>query len=63
MEDSDKHDSRIFLISMILSTYWIYNSIGNLDENSLNFIYTVVNMAKEIASRNNNFDINFPQYI
>ena len=63
MEDSDKHDSRIFLISMILSTYWIYNSIGNLDENSLLYIYTVVNMAKEIVSRNNNFDINFPQYI
>lgn len=37
-----------------------YNSIGNIDENSLNYIYTIVNLAKELAKHNGNSDFNFP---
>lgn len=33
-EDSD-HDARIFSLAVLLGSYFIYNSIGSIDESSL----------------------------
>ena len=33
-EDSN-HDTRIFLLALLISSYFIYNSMGPIDENAL----------------------------
>jgi len=31
----ENHDTRIFLLALLLSSYFIYNSMGTIDENAL----------------------------
>ncbi len=35
-DEEVNHDSKIFLFSMLLSSYFIYNSVGSIDENAIN---------------------------
>lgn len=46
MDENANHDTRIFLFSLLLSSYFIYNSVGSIDENALNTISLIVNLAK-----------------
>lgn len=48
MDENVNHDTRIFLFSLLLSSFFIYNSLGSIDENALNNISLIVNLAKEI---------------
>jgi hypothetical protein len=48
MDEDVNHDSRIFLFSLLLSSYFIYNSSGNIDENALNGLSLIINLAKDI---------------
>ena len=48
MDENVNHDTRIFLFSLLLSSYFIYNSVGSIDENALNSISLIVNLAKVI---------------
>ena len=48
MDENVNHDSRIFLFSLLLSSYFIYNSVGNIDENALNNLSLIINLAKDI---------------
>lgn len=50
MDEDINHDSRIFLLSLLLSTYFIYNSVGNIDENAINNISMICNLAKEMTN-------------
>lgn len=54
MDENANHDSRIFLFSLLLSSYFIYNSVGSIDENALNTLNLVINLAKDIQSKTNN---------
>lgn len=47
-DENVNHDSRIFLFSLLLSSFFIYNSVGNIDENALNALSLVINLAKDI---------------
>lgn len=47
-DENVNHDSRIFLFSLLLSSYFIYNSVGNIDENALNALSLIINLAKDI---------------
>lgn len=51
MDENANHDTRIFLISILLSSYFIYNSIGSIDENALNTLALVINLAKDVKVR------------
>lgn len=51
MDENLNHDSRIFLFSLLLSSYFIYNSVGSIDENALNNLNTVINLAKDIQTK------------
>lgn len=51
MDEGTNHDSRIFLFSLLLSSYFIYNSVGSIDENSLNSLSLIINLAKEIQTK------------
>ena len=39
---------RIFSLALLLSSYFIYNSTGSIDENALNNLSLVVNLTKHI---------------
>ena len=53
MDENVNHDSRIFLFSLLLSSYFIYNSVGNIDELALNNISLITNLAKDIHINEN----------
>lgn len=48
MDENVNHDSRIFLFSLLLSSFFVYNSVGNIDENALNSLSLIINLAKDI---------------
>jgi hypothetical protein len=48
MDENVNHDSRIFLFSLLCSSFFIYNSVGNIDENALNNLSLIINLAKDI---------------
>ena len=53
MDENANHDSRIFLFSLLLSSYFIYNSVGSIDENALTTLNLIINLAKEIQTKSN----------
>ncbi|KAL4442538.1 hypothetical protein ABPG74_006940 [Tetrahymena malaccensis] len=54
MDENLNHDSRIFLFSLLLSSYFIYNSQGSIDENALNNLSLIINLAKDIQIKSKN---------
>lgn len=71
MDESENHDTRIFLFAILLSSYFIYNSLGSIDEKALQTLSLVVNLAKDIRTRLNGKDspdeeeiaLNFPSFL
>lgn len=65
MDENANHDSRIFLFSLLLSSYFIYNSNGSIDENALNTLNLIINLAKDIQTKTNscNEDAHFPSFL
>ena len=65
MDENANHDSRIFLFSLLLSSYFIYNSNGSIDENALNTLNLIINLAKDIQTKTNNSseDAHFPSFL
>ena len=53
MDENTNHDSRIFLFSLLLSSFFIYNSVGSIDENALSSLNLILNLAKEIQTKSN----------
>lgn len=51
MDENANHDSRIFLFSLLLSSYFIYNSVGSIDENAINTLNLIINLAKDIQTK------------
>ena len=48
--DAD-HDAKIFALALLLSSYFIYNSVGSIDENALNALSLVVELTKHIKTK------------
>jgi hypothetical protein len=40
---------RIFSMALLLSSFFIYNSVGSIDENALSNLSLVVNLTKHIS--------------
>jgi hypothetical protein len=50
--DRDKtHDAKIFSLALLLSSYFIYNSLGTIDEQAIEGISLVANLTKHIHVR------------
>lgn len=47
-DENIEHDYKIFTLSMLLSSYLIYNSVGAIDENSLENLDCVINLSNKI---------------
>jgi hypothetical protein len=50
-DETQNHDVRIFTLAILLSSFFIYNSMGSIDETSLNQLSLVVNLTKNIQLR------------
>ena len=66
--DRDKSiDQRIFVLSILLSSYFIFNSMHSIDEASIEALSLVIQFAKKIQTEfvNNeeNFNNNFPKFL
>ena len=47
-DETQDHDVRVFCLAILLSSYFVYNSMGTIDENALCQLYLVVNLTKNI---------------
>ena len=50
-DEDANHDTKIFMLAVLLSSYFIYNSVGSIDENALNNISLVLNLTKNLQVR------------
>jgi hypothetical protein len=50
-DQETNHDTKIFMLSVLLSSFFIYNSIGSIDENALNNLSLIVNLTKNLQIR------------
>jgi hypothetical protein len=47
-DEEQNHDTKIFLLALLMSSLLIYNSVGTIDENALNDLSLVVNLSKSL---------------
>ena len=57
-DEEVNHDSKIFLIAIIISSLFIYNSFGTIDEVALNNLSLILNLSKSLKIRNNSNSLN-----
>jgi hypothetical protein len=43
--EDQNHDTRIFLLALLLSSFFIYNSMGTIDENALQNLSLIANLS------------------
>lgn len=61
---NNNNDSKILMFALLLSSFFIYNSVGSIDENSLNCLALIINLAKEVQSRaGEEADCYFPSFL
>lgn len=51
LDEDANHDTRIFLLALLLASTFIYNSVGSLDESALNNLSLIVNLTKQLQVR------------
>eukprot|EP00357_Protocruzia_adherens_P021897 CAMPEP_0115015452 /NCGR_PEP_ID=MMETSP0216-20121206/26784_1 /TAXON_ID=223996 /ORGANISM="Protocruzia adherens, Strain Boccale" /LENGTH=1622 /DNA_ID=CAMNT_0002385589 /DNA_START=185 /DNA_END=5053 /DNA_ORIENTATION=+ len=47
-DEDTNHDTRVFSLAILFSSFFLYNSVGSLDESALNSLSFVVNLTKHI---------------
>jgi hypothetical protein len=52
-DEEINHDSKIFLIAVLISSLFIFNSFGNIDENAINSLSFILNLSKTIKLSEN----------
>jgi hypothetical protein len=48
LDEDSNHDVRIFSLSILLSSFFLYNSVGSIDENALSSLSLVINLTRHI---------------
>ena len=56
LDANSTHDTRIFCLALLLSSYFIYNSVGTIDEEALNTLSLVVKVAEQIRKSDKNLN-------
>ena len=51
-DEEVNHDSKIFLIAILISSLFIFNSFGTIDENAINSLSFVLNLSKNLKLKN-----------
>lgn len=52
-DEDINHDTKIFTLAILLSSYFVYNSIGTIDEKTIQSLSFVVNVSKHIQLKSN----------
>lgn len=60
-QDSD-HDTRIFAMAVLISSYFVYNSVGSIDETALQNLSLVVNLTKHIHIKSQQHEVDSADY-
>lgn len=68
VDKNQNYDVQIFTLAMLLSSFFIFNSYGVIDENSLNSLSLVTTLAQRIQSLENEEDVvhlinHFPTFL
>ncbi len=53
LDESHNHDNKIFALTILISSMFIYNSMGSIDENAVQNLSLVVNLTKNIQIKSN----------
>ncbi|CAI2381191.1 unnamed protein product [Moneuplotes crassus] len=65
LNEDANHDTRIFLLALLISSYFIFNSMGTIDESALQNISLIINLSKEIQVKERELNTNteeIPKY-
>jgi len=64
LDEDSNHDVRIFSLAILLSSYFLYNSVGSIDESALSNLSLVVNLTRNIhlKSNSNSDDVDTEEY-
>ena len=55
-DEDQNHDNKIFTLGLLLSSYFIFNSLGAIDENAIQNLSFIVNITKNIQLNNSKND-------
>jgi hypothetical protein len=61
-DEDQNHDSKIFTLGLLLSSYFIFNSQNSIDENSIQNLSFIVNITKNIQINNHKEDLDPKDY-
>jgi hypothetical protein len=50
LDEDNNHDMRIFSLALLIASYFVYNSMGQIDENAISSLSLVVNLTKHIQT-------------
>ena len=56
LDADSNHDIRIFTLAILLSSYFIYNSVGGIDESAIQNLNFVINLSKFIKLKSGESD-------
>jgi len=48
LDEDSNHDNKIFSLALLLSSTFVFNSVGAIDENCLETLSLIVNLTKHI---------------
>lgn len=57
-DEDHNHDIRIFTLAILLCSYFVYNSLGSIDENAIQSLSFVINLSKHIQLNKNDMNKN-----
>jgi hypothetical protein len=68
LEEGENSDLKIFMMAMLLSSYFIYNSMGSIDEKAISSLSLVVNLSKLLSAKGEGKDASeiikcFPSFL
>jgi hypothetical protein len=49
LDEDSNHDCKVFSLAILLSSLFVYNSVGSIDENALQNLSLVVNLTEHIC--------------
>ena len=52
-DEDVNHDTKIFLLALLLSSNFIFNSMNTIDENAINSLSLIINLSKELQVKKN----------
>jgi hypothetical protein len=56
LEEGENTDMKIFLMALLLSSYFIYNSVGSIDEKALESLSLVTHLAQLLCKNGSSYD-------